>query len=103
MKRRVEVDSTCYCEFCKSTESQSDCIKFTPCNHWQCRESVAEYIKTQISQNNSRLTCQVLGCSSVVPHPVIRSLVDEEQYQHYVDISGKHALVKLVDEGLMIL
>lgn len=74
-----------------------------PCGHCQCRESVAAYIQTQLAKSISVLHCQVIGCSSEISQRHVRNLCSREDYLHYAELAGKHALVQHVAEGNLIL
>lgn len=91
-------ESMCYCEFCKVEQPCSECVQFQPCGHWHCQESVSGYIQVTLSLNISVLRCQTPGCSSEVPHRVVRELCSREMYRRYAELAGKHALVQLVGE-----
>ena len=103
MNTAIMQRATCYCQFCREEHNAEDCIEMKPCGHCQCRESAAAYIQIQLAKNIAILRCQVIGCSSEISQRQVRTLCSREDYLHYAELAGKHALVQHVDEENLIL
>ena len=84
-RKRESLESEGFeCEICLEKHPHEEAISAKSCNkHWFCRDSLAQYIKTQLDSTCIKIRCPCFKCECYFLEDEIKSLAAKKDFKRY--------------------
>ncbi|CAI9097346.1 OLC1v1033746C1 [Oldenlandia corymbosa var. corymbosa] len=79
------VDKTFLCSICVDEKPNTESFYIKGCSHSYCAECMAKYVSSKLQENNTNITCPVVGCGGILELQDCRSILPSQVFDRWGD------------------